>query len=333
MTNHDDEIHVMALKGGSLSSTSVMTRNRKIFVRKTVDAKRNREYGFVRWSSQLRRLLELTADQSDLFPKVLEYGVDSAGVAYFDIEYVEGSSTVYDYVSSLADGRSSSFVADRVYDELRRVHGAPKDAPNDLELYFSEEVVEALNAACRISSSFRDFADQPIVELNGVRSPRLKDLLGAFGDMVCGSLDLPGWSKLHGNPTLENTLYIADSDRIVFIDPYEESTTHSNLLDFAQVLQSAELRYEDYCRSSVTIDRYSIQAETPRNDALTQFANRFWERILTDFPTSEVLVRWFLCSQFVRMLPFKVEADLDHACLFYAIACQNISLLLRNSTT
>ena len=59
------------LKGGSLSSTSFCTENGLSFIRKKVSLVENREFGFYRWLSQLKKLQRLGNLFPDLFPRVI----------------------------------------------------------------------------------------------------------------------------------------------------------------------------------------------------------------------------------------------------------------------
>ena len=65
---------VKKFKGGSLSSTNLMEESGKLFVRKSVSLIDNREYGFQRWYSQLKKLQRYSVMYPNLFPPVLNYG-------------------------------------------------------------------------------------------------------------------------------------------------------------------------------------------------------------------------------------------------------------------
>ena len=78
---------IQKFKGGSLSSTSIMEGDDgEFFVRKTVSVLHNREYGFQRWYSQMKRIQRYSVLFPGLFPALLDYGLDK-DTAYFDIEY------------------------------------------------------------------------------------------------------------------------------------------------------------------------------------------------------------------------------------------------------
>ena len=78
---------ITKLKGGSLSLTSLYEDGNKKFVRKTINTLENREYGYVRWYSQLKKLQRYSSLW--VYPSVLNIGYEE-NLAYFDIEYMEG---------------------------------------------------------------------------------------------------------------------------------------------------------------------------------------------------------------------------------------------------
>ena len=47
---------IKELKGGSLSKTQVIKIDNNLFVRKKISISKEREYGLVRWQSQIRKL-------------------------------------------------------------------------------------------------------------------------------------------------------------------------------------------------------------------------------------------------------------------------------------
>ena len=71
-----NEKFVKFLKGGSLASTSVIEVKGKEVVQKKINLNHNREYGYYRWQSQLRILLSYSNRWPDLFPEILDYGVN-----------------------------------------------------------------------------------------------------------------------------------------------------------------------------------------------------------------------------------------------------------------
>ena len=64
------------LKGGSFSTTEVLGPPSSLRVRKSVSTLVNREYGYVRLESQLRKLYTLSKYFPDITPPVLSVGAD-----------------------------------------------------------------------------------------------------------------------------------------------------------------------------------------------------------------------------------------------------------------
>jgi hypothetical protein len=58
---------IKKLKGGSLSSTFLIKEKNRKKIRKQVSLTKNREYGFVRWYSQLKKIQKY----NKLFPEIV----------------------------------------------------------------------------------------------------------------------------------------------------------------------------------------------------------------------------------------------------------------------
>ena len=76
--------------------------NGEPFVRKDVSLIENREYGFQRWYSQLKRLQRYGEMFPGIFPKLIDYGRDG-DLAYFNIEFFDDAQTVHEFVSQTND--------------------------------------------------------------------------------------------------------------------------------------------------------------------------------------------------------------------------------------
>ncbi len=74
----ENKIDILQIfKGGSLSSTALINHpTYSKCILKKVSNKVNREYGFVRFSSQIKRHSQLYDSEPELFPKILEIGID-----------------------------------------------------------------------------------------------------------------------------------------------------------------------------------------------------------------------------------------------------------------
>ena len=135
---------VIKLKGGSLNSTSLHINGDEKFVRKLISTTANREYGYVRWYSQLKKLQRFNELIPGCVPKVYDAGITEEG-AYFDIEYIDAK----DIKTLFKENALSRYQTEKMHKSLwfafDRLH-CHEYAPNSnsLKLYFHEEVLQKL---------------------------------------------------------------------------------------------------------------------------------------------------------------------------------------------
>ena len=79
------------LKGGSLNSTKLFVSEKERFVRKSISLTDNREYGYARWYSQLKKIQRFNKLFPGTVPKILNVGTTDDS-AYFDLEYISGDN-------------------------------------------------------------------------------------------------------------------------------------------------------------------------------------------------------------------------------------------------
>ena len=318
---------ITKLKGGSLSSTSLYEDGNKKFVRKSIDTKRNREYGYVRWYSQLKKLQRF--GETGLFPKVLDVGTTDKG-AYFDIEYLEGYR---DIKTILTEDTLTESQIEKIneavwcaFDNLHRKMYLPIKGAGSL--YFKEEVMQKLSDAFKYEK-FYNFYESGLFdtfEYNGHITYGIQNFLPELENFF-GELNLTTEESIHGNPTLENMMYSFKEDRVVFIDPYEESCLDSRLLDYSQVLQCSRSHYGYITDRGVTVVGPSVGYHGSIPNNFIVFNNLFEDRIdPADKKTIDVLE----ATQFIRMLPFKCAAgETEKAMFFYVHACHLLSKVFK----
>jgi serine/threonine protein kinase len=318
---------VIKLKGGSLNSTSLHIDGDEKFVRKLISTSADREYGYVRWYSQLKKLQRFNTLIPGYVPKVYDAGINDQG-AYFDIEYIDAK----DIKTLFKENSLTAYQTERMHKSLwfafDRLHNQSY-IPNasSLKLYFQEEVLQKLNDA-RQFPDFETFYNIDVYvhqgrTFSGIKH-RLNDFSKLFDEIITEEC------YVHGNPTLENILYDPVKDRIVFIDLYEEGIVDSRFMDYSQVLQCSNSLYgflnDGTLKVNGNITDYAI-AEVPKT--LTYFNDLFNEELNYRHPSQYNLVKLFEATQFFRMLPFKCHADnIEAAKFFYAHACSLVNRLL-----
>jgi hypothetical protein len=316
---------VIPLKGGSLSQTYRLPQYD--LVCKEIVRDKNREYGFVRWYSQLKKLQRYNTQYPNLFPKVLGVNVDG-NTAGFKIEYMKGFR---DIKSILADDTLTDDqifrISQAVWKGLNQLHSVTHDPiPGAGKLYFEEEVRQKITDAIAIPE-FAEFYAHGTYEYDG----RIVQGIGAsINDLenFFSELTLIQEENIHGNPTLENILYSFEEDRVVFIDVYDESMIDTRFLDYAQVLQCSRSHYGYINDNQVDVGGVSV---THRLQIPTNFEtfNYHFESGIAE-PRTKEIVDVFEATQFIRMLPFKVLAgEIDKAKFFYVHACYLLGKVFR----
>lgn len=311
------------LKGGSLSATYLVEDDTK-YVRKEISLKDNREYGFVRWYSQVKKMQVLSIHFPHLFPVILKMSVDDEK-AFYDMEYLEGFKDIKTILSNpdisedqIVKMHSSLW---RAFDEL---HSKKLDAISSAcSLYYKEEVAQKFKDACEKSEDFKLFAQHTLISYQSEFVSNLAQRLTSIKQYF-STVQLHSEEFTHGNPTLENILYSVNEDRIVFIDLYQESIIDSKFLDYAQVLQDSRSHYGfiNDRPGLVTVDfnQVTCNAEVPSNFGVF---NDLFENELRTRGCDMILINALEATQFVRMLPFKVSTGNDNmAKFFYAHACK-----------
>jgi fructosamine-3-kinase len=318
---------VKKLKGGSLSSTYYIKSYDQEYISKEIVRDQNREYGFVRWYSQLKKLQRYNTLYPNLFPQVIDVGVDH-NKAFFKMEYMKGFRDIKTILTNDTLTDEQIFrMSQAVWKGLNQLHSVTHDPiPGAGNLYFEEEVLQKMTDALAVAE-FAEFYAHGTYEYDG----RIVQGIGAsIHDLenFFSELKLIQEENIHGNPTLENILYSFEEDRVVFIDVYDESMIDSRFLDYAQVLQCSRSHYGFINDNKVDIGSISVthRLQIPKN---FETFNYHFESGITE-PRTKEIVDVFEATQFIRMLPFKVLAgDIDKAKFFYVHACYLLSKVFR----
>ena len=296
---------IKKLKGGSLSNTIVFSDCNKKFVRKSISRNSDREYGLVRWQSQIRKL--------QLLNKYIPESTVAVSLAghcddfyFYDIPYYENSMNC---VEALLQGEPEELIAEKVAIVLSKMAAIEfHSAPGSLALYISEEIRSPLSIALKLANE--DHLPLDCQELNSFKEEIFKafsivdKLLHQVKNLAVRE------SLTHGNLTLENMLWNPKSSEILLIDPYAETYCESIMGDVSQVFQSSISGYEFisnlFENQVYPICKYPID-EIPR--CLTNFANYLTKTVASESWYSEDYLTLFRASQFTRMFPFKLVSS------------------------
>jgi len=307
------------LKGGSLSATYLCDRAGNKFVRKEVSTTDNREYGFVRWYSQLKKLQRMGQEFPDLFPRVLSVSIER-NTAYFDIEYFHDFVDLKTFLCS-AEISSDTLekIVTQVFDSLSILHAKTyRASPDAAKLYYYEEVIQKIADAVASSTDFAEFYEIGNYQFHGEEVNAIQQYLPAL-EQFFATFNVTTECYVHGNPTLENIMYSPSNDIVKFIDLYEEGIIDCPELDFSQILQCSHSYYGFINDNSVVVNNNIVSHDLSVPQALQDF-NKVFESKLSNFDMR--ILRIFEATQFIRMLPFKCAAgDITKAKYFYTHAC------------
>lgn len=293
---------VKELKGGSLSRTVVMSSNQTQYVRKYISIEQNREYGLVRWQSQLRKLQILRERFPEYVLPVLGAGVDD-GFYYFDLPYVTNGQNLYEAVISC---ESFDEIATQLAHIIKMMAECKLNAAaGSLSIYFHEELKRPLKNAQEILDTAPTFlSSEECIYFKGRFDnilPNLDYIISSYQNHIVSE------SLTHGNFTLENAIWDYDNNKILMIDLYSETYCESILGDISQIFQSSRSGYEavseHFTTSALSITQYPHE-KIP--EKLTDFSQYFEALVSNESWYDSDLVNLFHASQFTRMFPFKL---------------------------
>lgn len=311
---------IKEFKGGSLSCTSLHEEEGKLFVRKETSISKNREYGFQRWYSQLKRIQRYNILFPGLYPKILDFGING-DYAFMDIEYIEAADSGIEFLKKAKTFDEVKLFFNELISVMDKIHETKiKSSKNPIKLYFQEEVKQKISD-CKSKLFLEHYKKQKIV-FNNIIIDSLSTQLNEYEKMFELFYTNPIETFSHGNLTLENLVYNPNTNKITLIDVYEENIIDSKYADYSQVLQSCNSNYELY-NELEDPDLISIPS------GIKIFKKLFNEYLINSLSKEElVFTRLLEISQFVRMLPFKEEIAPKKTIFFYNLASYRLHELM-----
>ena len=303
---------IKTLKGGSLSRTTVVSHSGKKFVRKSIYFKENREYGLVRWHSQIRKIQSLYKflPESSIF--IENMGVDG-DTYYYEMPYYEYA---HNCVDALLNGECPNLLATKISAILGRMAEIDYGyTEGPLAIYITEEVILPLMNALDLAiigklplePSESSIFINALVEAIEIA----KVIASSVGQVQIQE------SLTHGNLTLENIIWDSQKKQPIMIDPYAETYCETIIGDISQLLQSSSSGYEYVSNlfetRSCPVDQYPI-SEIP--SCFTSFSSSLIQQVSSEKWFSEEYLAIMTASQFIRMFPFKQATKPRQGVLF-----------------
>jgi hypothetical protein len=310
----------ISLKGGSLSRTSLIIENKKKFVRKEVSLKLNREYGYQRWYSQLKRIQRYNKIFPKLFPELIDFGLLDNKTAYFDITYIDNSLSGYDFLLKEKEKKKIEKFHKKLVNHMSRLHNKKFGASSQsIHLYLFEEVEKKIKD-CMTEKSIINEMSVKFFNINGNQIPNIIQNINTYKKIFISNNLKNKECFTHGNITLENMLYNSDADELYFIDPYDENVIDSKLAEYSQILQSSNSKYE-YLNNNHDIEIESLDSKNDNLFGINYFNILFNDYLEKTLTKSDIkIVKLFEISQFIRMLPFKLNVNKKSMLKFTKVA-------------
>ena len=318
----DDRIDILQVfKGGSLSSTKLINHPKyNKCILKKVSNNLNREYGFVRFCSQIKRHSYLQNVESELFPRILEIGIDIQNETAFCIyEYMDEYISIFDFLNSnkISEAKLNQGALNLLI-SLEKIHKHEYKTPiinGSLDFYLKEEMIRPLIKYEKyLDTANKTFEDIKVENCAYTISKILK-LYEKIGKTINHK-----YCMIHGNATLENILINPKSLAISFIDVYDETYFDIGLSDYSQILQCSKYYYGIRMRVQ---KKEEYESDYKLMEASNNFKifNEVIEKNLLLSKEQEILLNLLTASQFIRLLPFRIESnDISNAVYFYSLA-------------
>ena len=308
---------IKKFKGGSLSATTLMREKNNtsdlLFVRKKVRTDTNREYGFQRWYSQLKKQQRINALFPKTFPEIFRIGVEGK-YAYFDMEYMNGYVNGYEYLLTETKKQNIERFLSTILKKMNRLHAIHIPSSPDLIEIYLQEIIE------RKLHEIKSFPYKTII-FNNKKIPSFTENSEKYKNHLRTYYSEHSETITHGNITLENILYNPQNNKVIFIDPYEENVIDSKLGDYSQLFQSCNAKYEQYNAEKIQIKGNEIFIDDKKNKGIDYFNKIFNDYLTTSLSKKQYhCVKLFEIAQFIHMLPFKKQIDWNKTIFFYGLA-------------
>ena len=151
---------IKKLKGGSLSRTVVIDDGQRLLVRKYISITENREYGLVRWQSQIRKIQTLRSYLGESVILIESMGVEGS-FYYYDMPFYKNAVNCAELLESNNNTNLASEIV-QLLDQMSKIGFGW--VSGSVSVYLSDEVLYPLrNSLKRLllvqSGSFSNIND------------------------------------------------------------------------------------------------------------------------------------------------------------------------------
>ncbi len=301
--------------GNSGALVALVKKNNKYFIRKVA-----------RDQIIISRLIEqykwLKENQINCLPYVNPVSfLRTKNFSYYEMPYTQGSMDMYDWVHRVSIKKSTrlfSIIIEKIY-ESHSKNLYSVTTKKMVKEFFNKKIIANIEFT---KSHLNEFISLDKFVINGENfSIKEWDFLFDYDfteNMMSGSK----LTKIHGDLTLENIVIGVNSDWFL-IDPNPSKGFQSSSMDWAKLLQSLNMGYENLSRNSTC--NYSkeyiffVHNLSDRYEALKDY---LWTFISKKFNKDELMqIEFQEIIHYLRLLSYKINQNINSGILFFAVTC------------
>ena len=271
------------------------------------------------------------------FPKLIS-SESRPGFFRYDMEYVQSSLTVFDYLSNTnLDDEAIDHLTLAIFNFVEKNYQlnnkknlATQNLSCNFQKMWDQKVIENITKLESLAPEFFVFDSFMI---NGKEKLNLRILSQELSKKLENLVSYEEVTEIHGDLTLSNMLFNTVEQQIHSIDPNPDQIYKSIVVDHGKVLQSLWGSYEGLIDGNGVIVTHTTN-EIRYTSAVSIHVLKAYDRYMKLLGTDVNKVR---CSEilcfvaFVRLLPYRIALDRSSAALFFAKAMEIGEYLLNQN--
>jgi hypothetical protein len=307
---------VRVLKGGSFATVYLINDQDTLKVRKYIEKRPELTIHVDTLRRQYEDLKRFAYLSPGLVPTVLSV-YESLDEYYIDMEYLDG----YQELSTCDDTIVNSVIP-RVIQVLNKdiyCFSKPIDGRIWLSEFIHEKIASKYDMIASLGTAFYKAVHEPYIIINNTK---VKGLVHYFKTESLDEFAPHTVSPIHGDLTTENILYHPGLDTFRLIDPSGSRYVDAREMDLAKLLQYPVARYHEWDKLAEHSVYDATQNEFRVHDSLIYLASTSIHEL---FGASKRVGLFYLCTYFIRMIPFLRASSLEKALTGLLFALYHLS--------
>lgn len=258
------------------------------------------------------------------------------GACYYDMPYLNDALTLFEY-AQVVDYKKAWDVIRKVLDCLEdklymtgteQMGKLPEVSANGTDLdggkeralnrYIDEKIIRNYEIV-RSSKELNDILRYDNLIINGKEYKNLKNYRDIFDrEKLSKVFKADNVCSIHGDLTIENIVYVKNSDEFYLIDPNTGNIFDSPYIDYAKVLQSLHGKYEYLMAAGdVSVNGNCIEYNSVDSEAYGYLYGKYQEYLNDRFSRDQIRsIYYHEVANWLRLMPYKLGKG--NGTVFYA---------------